>query len=74
MPIFSISMLTVSPGFNHTGGVRAKPTPCGVPVMITVPGRSVLLPLRNSINAGTSKIISLVFQSCMTWPLSTVRI
>jgi hypothetical protein len=69
VPIFSISMLTVSPGFNHTGGVRAKPTPCGVPVMITVPGRSVLLPLRNSISAGTSKIMSLVFQSCIDLPV-----
>ncbi len=45
-PIFSMSMVTVSPAFNHTGGLRAKPTPCGVPVIITVPGKSVLLLLR----------------------------
>ena len=38
-PIFSISIVTVSPGFRKTGGVRAMPTPCGVPVRITVPGK-----------------------------------
>ena len=54
MPIFSISTLTVSPGCKKTGGVRAKPTPCGVPVSITVPAAKVVEPLRNSINVGTS--------------------
>jgi hypothetical protein len=28
-PIWSISMVTVSPGLRNTGGLRAKPTPCG---------------------------------------------
>src|SRR5689334_25079529 len=50
------------------------PTPCGVPVKITVPGSNVVLPLKNSINVGTSKIMSFVFQSCSTSPLTTVRI
>jgi hypothetical protein len=31
----------------------AAPTPCGVPVRITVPGSSVVLPLRNSMSVGT---------------------
>ena len=39
---------------------------------MTVPGKSVVLPLRNSISAGTSKIMSLVVQSCSTSPLTTV--
>jgi hypothetical protein len=34
-----------------------------VPVRITVPGDSVVLPLRNSTSVGTSKIMSFVFQS-----------
>ena len=68
-PIFSISIVIVSPGFRNTGGLRAKPTPCGVPVRITVPGSSVVLPLRNSISVGTSKIMSSVFQSCIISPL-----
>jgi len=59
----SISIVTVSPGCNQRGGVRAMPTPCGVPVRITAPGNNVVLPLKNSISAGTSKIMSSVFQS-----------
>ena len=43
-PIFSISTVTVSPARNQLCGFRAMPTPCGVPVMITVPGNSVVLP------------------------------
>jgi hypothetical protein len=27
LPIFSISIVTVSPAFNHSGGLRAAPTP-----------------------------------------------
>ena len=33
----SISTSTTSPGFSHKGGLRAKPTPSGVPVEITSP-------------------------------------
>ena len=31
--------VTTSPAFSQWGGVRAKPTPCGVPVSITVAGQ-----------------------------------
>ena len=37
-PIFSISISATSPASSQRGGVRAMPTPCGVPVRITVPG------------------------------------
>ena len=62
-PIFSMSIVTVSPALSQMGGLRAKPTPWGVPVRITVPDGSVVLALRNSMIAGTSKIMSSVFQS-----------
>ena len=39
------------------------PTPEGVPVKMTVPGSSVVLPLRNSMRRGTSKIMSAVVSS-----------
>lgn len=67
-PIFSMVTVTTSPGLSQRGGLWAKPTPCGVPVRITVPGKSVVLPLRNSISLDTSKIMSSVFQSCNTSP------
>ena len=67
-----MSMVTVSPGCKKTGGFIANPTPWGVPVKRTVPGSSVVLPLRNSMSVGTSKIMSLVFQSCIVLPLRRV--
>src|SRR2546426_3322716 len=39
-PMPSISISTTSPTLRYSGGVRAKPTPAGVPVMITSPGHS----------------------------------
>src|SRR5262249_34131600 len=39
-PIFEISTSTASPGLSHSGGLRAMPTPGGVPVEITSPGTS----------------------------------
>ena len=39
-----------------------------------IPARSVVLPLKNSMSLGTSKIMSSVEASCMIWPLSVVRI
>jgi len=69
---FSISMVTPSSAFSQRGGFCAMPPQCGVPVKITGTGTKVVLPLKNSISVGTSKII--VFQSCMVWPFSTVRI
>ena len=41
VPRPSISTSTTSPFFNHTGGLRAMPTPGGVPVKIRSPGSSV---------------------------------
>jgi hypothetical protein len=70
--MFSISTTTMSPGFSHTGGVRAKPTPWGVPVRITAPLRSVIVLLSDSISAGTSKIMSAVVWSCIVAPLRIV--
>ena len=32
-----------SPAFSRIGGLRAEPTPGGVPVAITSPGRSVMM-------------------------------
>ena len=43
-------------------------------LMITVPGSSFVLPLRNSISVGTSKIMSFVFQSCIVWPLAHMNL
>ncbi len=40
-PIRSISTSTTSPACKNTGGLRAAPTPGGVPVKITSPGASV---------------------------------
>ena len=73
-PIVSISIVTSSPSRSTMGGLRANPTPCGVPVSRTVPGSRVVLSLRNAMSVGTSKIMSEVVQSCTTSPLSTVRI
>src|SRR6185295_17513721 len=42
-PTFSISISQVSPAFIQTGsGLRAWPTPDGVPVRMTSPGSSVM--------------------------------
>src|SRR5690606_35960115 len=73
-PIDSISIVTVSPGWSQRCGRIAIPTPCGVPVRMTVPGASVVLPLRNSMRVGTSKIMSEVVQSCTFSPLRVVLI
>ena len=73
--MLSISIVTLSPGLSQRGvGFAAMPTPCGVPVRITVPGTSVVLPLRNSMIRGTSKIMSEVVQSCSVTPLMWVAI
>ena len=47
MPTPSISTSTVSPAFIHTGsGLRAWPTPDGVPVNRMSPGSSVMPSVR----------------------------
>jgi len=43
-PMPSISISTTSPFFMKIGGLRAKPTPCGVPVGMRSPGSSVVKP------------------------------
>jgi len=43
-PSRSISTSTLSPGWRNTGGLRAKPTPGGVPVKMRSPGSSVQTP------------------------------
>ena len=42
VPRQSISTSTTSPGLSQTGGLRAMPTPGGVPVKIRSPGSSVM--------------------------------
>lgn len=71
----SISIETKSPALSQHGcGLAAMPTPCGIPVRMTVPGRSVVLPLKYSIKVGTLKIMSLVVQSCRRSSLRMVAI
>jgi hypothetical protein len=41
VPMPSIVQLATSPGFMKIGGLRAEPTPAGLPVEIRSPGRSV---------------------------------
>lgn len=50
----SISILTLSPAANHTGGLRAKPTPDGVPVTMTSPGWRVMISLTSAMMRGRS--------------------
>ena len=54
-------------------GFMPVPTPEGVPVRMTVPGRRVVEPERKAMRVGTSKIMSAVLESCMVWPLRMVR-
>ena len=58
----------VSPAFIHTGGLRAWPTPAGVPITRTSPGSSVSTSASSAIVSATLKIMSLVFASCITCP------
>ncbi len=57
-------------GREEAGGLRATPTPDGVPVKITSPGKSVTMPDRHSMSAGTEKIKSLVRESCLVSPFN----
>lgn len=71
-PRLSISTSTTSPSRNHTGGFIARPTPDGVPVIITVPGRSVLPLLRNLTMVSMPNSRSSVRVSCRSSPLTLV--
>lgn len=47
MPIFSISIFTISSGWRNLGlGFCAKPTPAGVPVASKSQGSKVIIRLR----------------------------
>ena len=63
-PMPSISTTTSSPAFRKMGGLRAKPTPCGVPVLITSPGSSVIPREMKAMSSRTLKIILSVLESC----------
>src|ERR1022692_4003200 len=73
-PSPSISTSTTSPSFIYTGGLRATPTPGGVPVKITSPGSSVKTCDKYVSNSATLKIIWFVLLFCITSPLSRKRI
>jgi len=67
VPIYGkISTLNSSPGFNVYFGFLAKPTPAGVPVIITVPGGRVVDCDKNEMILGIEKIRSSVPQSWRT--------
>ena len=55
------------------GRIRRHSDPVRRSGRIVVPGRRVVLPLRNSMIEGTSKIMSLVFQSWTVVPFRIVR-
>merc|ERR1719357_259517 len=61
---------TVSPFCKNTGGFLAAPTPWGVPVRMTVSSCSVVPCERKAIIFGTLKIISEVFELCITLPFT----
>ena len=63
-----ISTLNSSPGFNVYLGFLAKPTPAGVPVIMTVPGGRVVPCDKNDTIFGMLKIKSSVPQLCNTEP------
>ncbi|KAG1648345.1 hypothetical protein GQR58_029925 [Nymphon striatum] len=62
----SISEVIVQPGSMNTRGRRPTPTPSGVPVKMTSPGRSSTLAERYSISSDTSKIRLDVRDDCST--------
>ena len=70
VPTSSTVTSIMSPGCIQTGGVRANPTPPGVPVAITSPGARRVNEEKNSTALGTSTSICEVRADCMTWPLS----
>ncbi len=65
---------TTSPSTSHRGGVRAAPTPAGVPVRMTSPGSSVQPWLIQAIRYGTENTSCEVFDDCSTSPLTRVSI
>ena len=70
MPLISTS--TVSPGVSQRGGVRAKPTPLGVPVAMMSPGFSAQKLEQYSMMRRTPKHRSLTGACCSTSPFTRV--
>src|SRR4029078_7584475 len=72
VPMPSISIVTTSPGFRNSGGLRPAPTPSGVPLEITSPGYSVNVDVRKRTMCASSQIRFFVLPSCFTTPLTFV--
>src|SRR5579883_2504059 len=73
VPMPSISVSTTSPSCRYSGGLRAKPTPLGVPVAMISPGSSVMPSESSAMIWGMVKIIILVLESCLRTPLTSRR-
>jgi hypothetical protein len=69
----SISTSTTSPGFIHKGGLRAKPTPSGVPVDITSPATSGVQSEQYETKVGMSKILAILSESSSLYCLHPAR-
>src|SRR5207244_7015368 len=68
-PIPEIRLTTTSPGDRYRGGLRAMPTPAGVPVKITSPGSSGQMPDNTDTRSGTGHPIADVRPFCTVPPL-----
>src|SRR5271170_3650955 len=68
VPIPSMVTSTRSPALSQRCGLRHNPTPSGVPVAMMSPGSKVMMCDRNSMMAGTSKIILEVLLVCRISP------
>src|SRR5437867_12485873 len=62
-PTLSISTSTTSPAFRNSGGVRAKPTPAGVPVMMRSPDHSSQPAKISAMSRGILKTMNFVRES-----------
>src|SRR5579859_23643 len=70
VPMPSISVSMMSPAFKNSGGLRAKPTPLGVPVAMMSPASSVMPCERMEMMLRTSNSILAVVSSCLVTPLT----
>src|ERR1700744_3936387 len=62
------SIVTVSPERSQRCGLRPKPTPAGVPVLIISPACNGVIDEIYVIRSGSLKISSRVFECCSTSP------
>src|SRR5205814_1881927 len=60
-----------SPSRSQRGGLRAMPTPAGVPGATTSPGSSVMIVDRYDTSSATPKSRSLVVLDCSTSPFTS---